>query len=69
MANKHLKRDAHRLAGRTNWWWYEEPMGIFVLHEAAPGAPGMAVRPASITIPWSALRAALRRKDKVSDAR
>jgi len=65
VANKHLKRDAHHPGGLTNWWWYEEPRGMFVIHQQTD-AQGNTMQPASVVIPWSALRAALRRKDKPS---
>ena len=58
MSNKHLKLEPHYPMGRRNWWWYETRAGMEILY----GAEGQAVK--YMLIPWSSVRAALKRKDK-----
>lgn len=52
MADKHLKREPQRTKAK-DWWWYEEPRGIMVVHDGLV-----------MLIPWSILRNALARKDR-----
>lgn len=63
MANKHLQGKPHPIDEFT--WWYEEPEGICVVstaHEDNGDVNRL------IWIPWCALRAAVRRKDRKSTA-
>jgi hypothetical protein len=56
MANSDLKRDPHKIDENT--WWYEEPRGLeIILHDADMDSR-------RISIPWRAIRNALKRKDK-----
>ena len=56
MSKAHLKRAPHTI--NEDWWWYEEPQGICVVHH-------MGTRGAfTVEIPWRSLRAALKRLDK-----
>lgn len=56
MSKKHLDLKPHRIDEYR--WWYEDNKGIDVYFEATgPGIQG-------VQIPWSAIRAALTRKDK-----
>jgi len=57
MADKHLKLDAHIIRGNKHIWWYEEPKGISIVTDCHYEAID------TVYVPWSAIRAALRRKD------
>ena len=59
MANKDLKNEPHHIRGRRTFWWYEEPKGVCLVWE--PQNQSRETQQA--TIPWSALRRALARKD------
>lgn len=63
MANRHLSRDPHHVGKDKTWWWYEEPGGITVLCEYR-AADGSYEVTRELKIPWSAIRAALKRKDQ-----
>jgi hypothetical protein len=56
MAQKHLQRDPHNIS--EHCWWYEENGGISIVHEPTGD------KHAHINISWTALRNALKRKDK-----
>jgi hypothetical protein len=56
MSRDHLKLWPHNI--NENWWWYEEPQGICVVHHQ--GTKGAAM----VNISWRSLRAALKRLDK-----
>lgn len=67
MANKDLKNKPTNMG--PYWWWYEESGGIYICHDineppsiGPSGSIGGHVK--GKTIPWRAIRAALRRKDK-----
>ena len=57
MSQKDLKRGPHN-SKNGKWWWYEERGGISLFHQGEDLAVD------SHFIRWSALRAALKRKDK-----
>jgi len=58
MANKDLRFEAHRIISkgtvRDDIWIYEDNNGLWVFIEGGK----------SFNIPWSRIRAALKRKDK-----
>lgn len=56
MAKKDLWLKPHNIS--ADFWWYEEPSGIVLVFYPLAGGP------VTQTIPWRAIRAALRRKDK-----
>ena len=56
MSAKHLDRNPKH-TGNEHVWWYEEADGIIVVHEPE-------VKITVTKIPWAAIRAALRRRDK-----
>lgn len=53
MANKHLKLKPHKPKSGL-FWWYEGNDGISIYTGTGP----------AMCIPWRAIRAALKRKDK-----
>ena len=55
MADEHLRGDHHKIIGTYEFWWYEEPAGI-----------RLCSCDKLLLIRWSAIRAALARKDKPS---
>lgn len=57
MSKRDLRAKPHHL--NDDWWWYEEPQGICIVHY-------MGIRRGAYTvkISWRALRAALKRLDK-----
>ena len=61
MANKDLMRKPHHFKTNPNWWWYEEPQGICIVHEII--LTGDRAKTSMVTIPWKSIRAALARKD------
>lgn len=56
MSDNDLRLNSHKLRGRRDAWWYEEPKGICVVIEF--GVPAKMVE-----IPWREIRRALARKD------
>lgn len=62
MADKHLKTSPHHLRGHEDCWWYEEPGGICIVVEAYNGRGEVQTK--QRTIPWTAIRNALARKDQ-----
>jgi len=52
MANKDLKLRPHRIRGRDDVWWYEDPKGIDICYKRN-----------HFVVPWRAIRSALARKD------
>lgn len=65
MSDKDLSTKPHYHKGQPGFWWYEEPSGLFVFCEHILQDGGMHVR--MVKIPWVSVRAALRRKDRVSE--
>lgn len=60
MANKDLRRAPHnRKDGKV--WWYEQPSGIYMCVDPKTEKIGGIIK---VEIPWSSLRAALKRKDR-----
>ena len=64
MSNQHLKRTPHKIAHDPTAWWYEEDKGIYVVQEYYRAKDGLYLGTRSVVIPWRAVRAALKRKDK-----
>jgi len=60
MAKKHLKADAHFV--RQGCWWYEENGGVSVIVEHSD-KNDVFIKTEHYKIPWSSIRAALKRKD------
>ncbi len=58
MSDKDLKKDPHHPKDERDWWWYEERRGISIAVE-----PSADTGTRVFDIPWSSIRAALRRKD------
>lgn len=63
MANKDLQSEPHNAKDKSNWWWYEEPAGIYIQHKVTD-EDGNYSRHSSTLIKWTSIRAALRRKDR-----
>ena len=61
MGNKHLSNVCHKVRGKPDVWWYEEPRGIEI-HTVQNDGSTIAV------IEWKLIRSALARKDKPKDA-
>ena len=59
MADKDLSRKPHSIRGTERVWWYEEPRGICIVTNYLGSDDSK-----SLYIPWSAIRAALARKEK-----
>lgn len=59
MARKHLQIKPHTSKHHSWAWWYEDFAGIMVVMDKAQH-PTLPV----FTIPWTAIRAALKRKDR-----
>ena len=64
MSNKHLKLTPHKIAHDPTAWWYEEAKGIFVVQDYYRAKDGLYLGTRSVVIPWRAIRAALKKKDK-----
>ena len=62
MSVEHLHRDSHAIKGRTDVWWYEERSGVCLVVTFQGG-----MHAKTITIPWRAIRGALKRLDKRPD--
>jgi hypothetical protein len=56
MSAKHLSRNPHHIDNHA--WWYEENGGIVIIQDTEQPAKR------ELKIRWSAIRAALKRKDK-----
>ena len=63
MSDQHLQMKPHRLPHDPTSWWYEEPAGLCVVQEYR-GTTGAVYGTRSVVIPWRAIRAALKRKDR-----
>ena len=61
MADKHLSGKPH--GTHPHFWWYEERAGLLMVVESRDNE-GNYIRTECYKIPWSALRAALKRKDR-----
>ena len=61
MSKKHLQRGPHSISKSENClaWWYEDNGGIDVRFSMQTQAGG-----GNMFIPWSSIRAAMKRKDK-----
>jgi hypothetical protein len=61
MSKKHLKRSPHGIKKAENCvaWWHEDNGGIDVRFSMQSQTPQ-----GNVFIPWSSIRAALKRKDK-----
>ena len=64
MSNQHLKRTPHKIAHYPTAWLYEEDKGIYVVQDYYRAKDGLYLWTRSVVIPWNAIRAALKRKDK-----
>lgn len=58
MAKDDLQRMPHKVRGRDDVWWYEEPAGISVVVQCG------CLETKIVNISWRSLRAALRRLDR-----
>ena len=65
MSNQHLKSTPHKIAHDPQVWWCEEPTGIFVVQEYYRAKDDLYLGTRSVVIPWRAIRAALKRKDRL----
>lgn len=58
MSDKDLWLKPHKVRGREDAWWYEEPQGIsIVVNNETRGSK-------VVEIPWRLIRSALHRLDK-----
>ena len=64
MSNQHLKSTPHTIAHDPHVRWCEEARGIFVVQGYYRGKDGPYLGTRSVVIPWRAVRAALKRKDR-----
>ncbi len=62
MSIKDQRNAAHKFKD-PNWWWYEEPTGIRIVHEVRDDDFNY-LRTEYLSIEWRALRKALERRDK-----
>ena len=65
MSNEHLKLTPHTIAHDPHVRWFEEPQGIWVVQEYYRAKDGLYLGTRSVVIPWRAIRAALKRKDRL----
>ena len=63
MSDERLKPKPHTIAHDPTVKWYEEDKGICVVQQYR-GNTGLVYGTRSVVIPWRAIRAALKRKDK-----
>lgn len=61
MSNDHLQCEPHDIDNDS--WWYENESGIFVVIQVR-GKDGQYIDTVSRVIKWSAIRPALKRKDR-----
>jgi hypothetical protein len=64
MSDRHLQLTPHKIARDSHVWWYEEPTGIWVVQDYYRAKDGLYLGTHSVVIPWRAVRAALKRKDR-----
>lgn len=74
MSNDDLQLTPHQLQadGKRAGWWYEEPRGLsVVVQPIVRGKDGQSVwgTPNTVFITWTAVRNALKRKDKAKHRR
>jgi hypothetical protein len=62
MSTEDMQLRPHKIRGTTSAWWYEDVDGICVVQEHWEGPVHISTD--SITIPWRAIRGALKRLDK-----
>ena len=65
MSDEHLKPKPHTIAHYPHVRWYEEYNGIWVVQEYYRAKDGLYLGTRSVVIPWRAIRAALKRKDRL----
>lgn len=63
MSRKHLRRDPQHVAKDQTWWYYEEPAGLTVVVEPRAPFGEKSATTRMVILPWSRIRAALKRKD------
>ena len=65
MSDQHLQLTPNKIAHDPTAWWYEEDKGIWVVQGHYRAKDGLYLGTRIVMIPWRAVRAALKRKDRL----